>query len=1091
LKNGSPTPQSNNWWYLLIAAVIVLLAFGFVWRRTHSNLHKGLIALRAAYEKQRPAEARLTDFAYAPQQRGEAENVDYVQRDLASRLLLDEIGTKKTADNYHALGQYYFATHEFEKARDQFNSALQLDPNHAKAHADLGALLLESGRRDWETGRAGATQTFADSMQHLNRALELNSSLNEGLFNRALLSQYIKLPSQAEHDWRSYLAKEPNSQWATEARQHLNVLAEQQRNTSLSDADVWENFRNASASGDEATAAKLISAYHNRTGNVVFEQALNSYLDSVTAKQTENEKSALRLLTYAGDLERRHANDTFFAGLANFYENASADRLASLSQARAMMKAAHDGYGRSAIGDSLKQFSEARKLFEAAGDVWEGIFAGYWISFCLYQQHKTDEGLTNLQPLIHTSDARGYRWLSVRMLYLSSVLEYDLTNYSRAVELAERSLALAEETNDVVGQLNGLGSLIEYYRVLSYFDKSLDYVQRSLKLLGETTLDPIQGCRVYGFVASSFADAGWYEAAVAYQQEALQYAFNTTRPATISTNLAFLSRIKTKLKRFDEALAAAERAFEIAEGGAADPARKDRMAYASLQLGHVYRQTENCDKAIASYDRAIELYRQLNYYTQIYQGHKGRLLCYLAQGDDGRAEQEITTALDLVESYREKIFEDTNRETFFDAEQGVYDIAIGFQYAKKQSPAKAFEYSEFSRARSLLDLVNSDARVKNPDNDLLFDGATHPLNLEQIKQRLPNEMQLVQFASLDDRLIVWVISGNQISDTAVPISRERLNDKVMSYLRSISSVSASQTDEPTRQARELYDLLIKPVASLLDTNKQLCIVPDKVLNLLPFSTLISTTSGNYLLADFVLTASPSATMAVLLSESAKAKPAIGGEKVFSVGNPRFDRRAYPELADLTSAEWEATIVGGIYPAHSSLLTDDATTTAVVNEMQKADIIHFALHSVLDQRFPTRSKFLMAKASSTRGDAQTAESALFAYDIYGLNLTRARLAVLSACETGSGRYFGGEGVINMARPFLAAGVPLVVASLWPVESNSTARLIVDFHKLRAKEGLPTARALQQAQLNMLHDPDDRLHQPYYWAPFVLIGGYASF
>lgn len=1091
MKNGSATPQSNNWYYLLIAAAVIGLAFALVWRTTHSNLRKGLVALRAAYEKQRPTEARLIDFAYAPQQRAEAENVDYVQRDLASRLLLDEIGTKKTADNYHALGQYYFAAHEFEKARDQFNSALKLDPNHAKAHADLGALLLEMGRRDWEAGRAGAAQTFADSMQHLNRSLELNGSLNEGLFNRALLSQYMKLPSQAEQDWRSYLAKEPNSQWATEARQHLNVLQKERQNTSRTDAEVWENFRNAAASGDEATAAKLISDYHNRTGNVVFEQALNSYLDSVLTKQTESEHATLRLLTYVGDLARRQTNDNYFAELASFYQSAPADRLASLAQARALMRAAHDGYGRLAFDDLLKEFSEARELFEAAGDVWEGSFAGYWVSFCLYQLHKTDEGVTNLRPLLSTADARGYRSLSVRMLYLSSVLEYDRTNYSRAIELAERSLALAEETNDVVGQLNGLGSLIEYYRALSYFDKSLDCVQRSLQLLGQTTLDPIQGCRIYGFVAGSLADAGWYESAAAYQQEALQYAFNTALTRTISTNLAFLSRIKTKLERFDEALAAAERAFQIAEAGAADPATKDPMAYASLQLGHVYRQMNNCDKAIASYDRAIELYQALDYDAQIYQGHKGRLLCYLAQDDDSRAEQEITTALDLVESYRKKIFEDTNRETFFDAEQGVYDLAIGFQYAKKHSPEKAFEYSELSRARSLLDLVNSDAKVKNPDNDLLLDHATHPLNVEQIKQRLPREMQLVQFASLDDRLLVWVISGNQIWDTAVPVGREQLNDKIVSYLRSISSASASQTDEPAKQARELYDLLIKPVASLLDPNKQLCIVPDKVLNLLPFSTLISTTSGKYLLAEFVLTASPSATIAVLLYDSAKSKPAISREQIFSVGNPRFDRHAYPDLADLTSAEWEATTVGSLYSAHTWLLADDATTAAVVNEMQHADVIHFALHSVLDQRFPTRSKFLMAKAPSTTGEAQLDESALFAYEIYGLNLTRARLAVLSACETGSGRYFGGEGVINMARPFLAAGVPLVVASLWPVESNSTARLMVDFHKLRAKEGLSTARALQQAQLNMLNDPDERLHQPYYWAPFVLIGGYANF
>ena len=80
---------------------------------------------------------------------------------------------------------------------------------------------------------------------------------------------------------------------------------------------------------------------------------------------------------------------------------------------------------------------------------------------------------------------------------------------------------------------------------------------------------------------------------------------------------------------------------------------------------------------------------------------------------------------------------------------------------------------------------------------------------------------------------------------------------------------------------------------------------------------------------------------------------------------------------------------------------------------------------------------------------------------------------------------------MARPFLAAGVPLVVASLWPVESEATTRLMINFHRLRKEQELPVAKALQKAQLEMLQDTDSRLHNPYYWAPFVLIGGYADF
>jgi CHAT domain-containing protein len=155
------------------------------------------------------------------------------------------------------------------------------------------------------------------------------------------------------------------------------------------------------------------------------------------------------------------------------------------------------------------------------------------------------------------------------------------------------------------------------------------------------------------------------------------------------------------------------------------------------------------------------------------------------------------------------------------------------------------------------------------------------------------------------------------------------------------------------------------------------------------------------------------------------------------------------------------------------------------------VVHLALHSILDERFPLRSKFLLAKAPLEAGLAGAREGALFAYQLYGMNLPRTRLAVLSACQTGGGRYFAGEGVINMARPFIAAGVPLVVASLWPVDSGPTAELMIDLHKLRKVDGLSTAEALRRAQINMLRGPEERFHRPYYWAPFVLIGGHAEY
>ena len=104
---------------------------------------------------------------------------------------------------------------------------------------------------------------------------------------------------------------------------------------------------------------------------------------------------------------------------------------------------------------------------------------------------------------------------------------------------------------------------------------------------------------------------------------------------------------------------------------------------------------------------------------------------------------------------------------------------------------------------------------------------------------------------------------------------------------------------------------------------------------------------------------------------------------------------------------------------------------------------------------------------------------------------ARLVVLSACQSAAGRYYDGEGVIGISRPFIAKGVPLVVATLWPVDSDATAELMIAFHRNRKRAAHSTAEALALAQRAMLGGPDPRYQHPYYWAPFVTIGGYARF
>jgi CHAT domain-containing protein len=107
------------------------------------------------------------------------------------------------------------------------------------------------------------------------------------------------------------------------------------------------------------------------------------------------------------------------------------------------------------------------------------------------------------------------------------------------------------------------------------------------------------------------------------------------------------------------------------------------------------------------------------------------------------------------------------------------------------------------------------------------------------------------------------------------------------------------------------------------------------------------------------------------------------------------------------------------------------------------------------------------------------------EIYTSN-SKANLAVLSACNTGSGKLEKGEGVMSMARAFHFSGVPAVVMSLWKVPDFETKTIMIDFYKY-LKKGKSKSEALRLSKLDYLkNNSDKRLRHPYFWSGFVVSG-----
>jgi CHAT domain-containing protein len=284
--------------------------------------------------------------------------------------------------------------------------------------------------------------------------------------------------------------------------------------------------------------------------------------------------------------------------------------------------------------------------------------------------------------------------------------------------------------------------------------------------------------------------------------------------------------------------------------------------------------------------------------------------------------------------------------------------------------------------------------------------------------------------------------------------------------------------------KKLYGLLVEPIAGEVDPNLVLCFVPDKSLHYLPFSALVSG-SARYLAQDYRVMIAPSATILIESTHKARTRPLDQEEQLLAVGNPAFDRSTNPNLSDLKEAEREVEQIAKQYRVRNVLPGTQATRKSITAGLATAQVAHFAGHYVIDPRSNLSSKLLLAPEPGEQNQAP----GLDAGDIYQMDLARTKLVVLAACQTGIEQQLSGEGPIGFARSFLVAGVPVVVASLWPVDSAATAELMILFHRFRKLGRLSITEALRRAQQEIMNRED--YNRSYYWAAFTVIGGYSEY
>ncbi|MGB3465838.1 MAG: CHAT domain-containing protein [Cyclobacteriaceae bacterium] len=375
--------------------------------------------------------------------------------------------------------------------------------------------------------------------------------------------------------------------------------------------------------------------------------------------------------------------------------------------------------------------------------------------------------------------------------------------------------------------------------------------------------------------------------------------------------------------------------------------------------------------------------------------------------------------------------------------------------------------------------------------------------IEDVQQKLRADEAVIEYFVGSDHIYSFTIS----KDTATVHQLAKVSDSTINRFREVIIPKGlnQDTDEAyrqfTSQSYQLYaDLLTEPLTTIKKSKQpvtKLYIIPDKSLNYLSFDLLLTEKIaensyqgyGNlpYLINEYTVSYGYSSSI-LFRQDSLKQERAFNGQVLaFAPSYEKLlaDTAKLNQLGQfrnsLTPLKYNKSEVDGIsrYFDTEVYKAGNATEKQFVENLPGNDIIHLAMHGLVDAKDSEKSRLVFTPVEDSIHD-----NYLHNFELYNLNI-QAKLAVLSACNTGYGKLEGGEGVMSLARAFTYAGTESVVMSHWPADDESSSMIMQYFYKYLA-DGHRKDEALRKAKLAYLTTANPVKQNPFYWNNFVLMG-----
>lgn len=679
--------------------------------------------------------------------------------------------------------------------------------------------------------------------------------------------------------------------------------------------------------------------------------------------------------------------------------------------------------------------------------------------------------------------------------------------YSKALGYYEEALALGRKTGNEANTAIRLGSIGAAYLELGKYDEALKYFEECLSInrrLGRSDYAADTLTRI----GSIYLRRWQHDKSLPYFEEALAIAKKTGNMHLRSTCLLYLGQVRFARKEYDSGVEIFQQALSLSRkiGSDQDSANilynigrgqfeLKRYADADRSFGEAVAIKEKLRKTVPGASRRDFTARQIDIYQ------------YLTSAEIRQS--DFSAAVKSIELGKAK----------FLAEQlagsgAVVPLQAGNDLRRElpDDTAVIMYANTNQRDKVIMAITRSELLGIEVANLELYDSKWSKYSDETT-------------AGLAGARGAQLVDRDQKRAGSIELKRACSCDAVINYYRTLLIASGQRArgaairpqpaqtddDEIRMLARLLYGIFVKPVEQSFKGKKRLIISTDGALGFLPFETLIDD-SGKYLVETYEITYVQSMSVLELINKrkygnERKQLLAFGGasyndhEKnrtrgiktaaTSKAGTGSF-RGRYAEIglgvwSNLPYSLKEVQSLARIVPGADVYSGEQVTETMVKELDRKGDlskykVIHFATHGMVVPAYPELSALVLSRGAQDSGE----DGYLRMEEIAKLRL-KADFVNLSACDTGLGKLYEGEGVVSLAHAFLIAGANSISVSLWQVADESTSRFMTGMYEIAHKRNLHYAAAITEMKRKFIRgDFGAAYSRPYYWAPFVYYG-----